>query len=90
MKEGAPEPDEYILIEELTELDSTITVLIKGCTKYQQELEEGLQSSDNFNDKMQKASTNVNENKRKLDKISSAKLDIPSVKAKLDELNVIL
>ena len=89
MKDGAPELDENILIQKLAELDDTIAALIKGCTKHQQELEEGLKRSNKFNDKLQKAITNANENKRKLDKISpAAKLDIPSVKAKLDELKV--
>ena len=89
LKEGTPQPDENYLTQELAELDNTIAVLIKGCTDYQQELEEGLERSDNFNDKLQKTTANMNENKQKLEKFSPANLDIPSVKAKLEELNVI-
>ena len=90
MKEGTPQPDENYLTQELAELDNTIAVLIKGCTDYQQELVEGLNRSDNFNDKLQKATANMNENKQQLETFLLANPDIPSVTAKLEELNVIL
>ena len=43
---------------------------------------------DKFESKLIKAIASVNEKKEELAKIPPANLDIPSVKAKLDQLNV--
>ena len=88
LKQGVPEIDKDYLNEQLADLDNTVAVLAKSCVKHQQELEEGLKRSNNFYDKLQKAIASVNEKKEELAKISQANLDTPSVKAKLDELNV--
>ena len=88
LKEGVPEIDKDYLTEQLADLDNTVAILDKSCIKHQQELEEGLKRSNNFYDKLLKAIASVNEKKDELAKIPLAHLDTPSVKAKLDELNV--
>lgn len=88
LKQGVPEIDKDYLNEQLADLDNTVAVLAKSCVKHQQELEDGLKRSSNFYDKLQKAIASVNKKKEELAKISPASLDTPSVKAKLDELNV--
>ena len=88
LKQGVPDIDKDYLTEKLADLDDTVAVLAKSCAKHQQELEEGLKRSNNFYDKLQKAIDSVNKKKQELAQISPASLDTPSVKAKLDELNV--
>ena len=88
LKEGVPEIDKEYLNEQLADLDNTVAILAKSCVKHQQELEEGLKRSNNFYDKLLKAIASVNEKKDELAKIPPAHLDTPSVKAKLDQLNV--
>ncbi|XP_065889965.1 microtubule-actin cross-linking factor 1-like isoform X3 [Dysidea avara] len=88
LKEGVPDIDENYLNEQLADLDSTVAILAKSCAKHQQELEDGLQRSNNFYAKLEEAMANVKQKKEELAKISPAGLDIPSVKSKLDELNV--
>lgn len=88
LKQGVPEIDKDYLKERLADLDDTVAILDKSCAKHQQELEDGLKRSNNFYDKLQKAIASVNKKKKELAKISPANLDTPSVKAKLDELNV--
>ena len=88
LKEGVPDIDENYLNEQLADLDSAVAILAKSCAKHQQELEDGLQRSNNFYSKLEEAMASVNKKKEELAKISPAGLDIPSVKSKLDELNV--
>ena len=88
LKEGVPDIDENYLNEQLADLDSTVAILAKSCAKHQQELEDGLQRSNNFYAKLEEAMANVKQKKEELAKISPAGLDISSVKSKLDELNV--
>lgn len=88
LKDGVPQVDKEYLNEQLADLDNTVAVLAKSCVKHQQELEEGLKRSNNFHEKLQKAIASVNKKKEELGTISQANLDTPSVKAKLDELNV--
>ena len=88
LKEGVPDIDENYLNEQLADLDSTVAILAKSCAKHQQELEDGLQRSNNFYAKLEEALANVKQKKEELAKISPAGLDISSVKSKLDELNV--
>jgi len=88
LKQGVPEVDKSYLNEQIADLDNTVAILAKSCAKHQQELEEGLERSNNFYNKLQKAIVSFNEKKEELTKISPANLNTPSVKAKLDELNV--
>ena len=88
LKEGVPDIDENYLNEQLADLDSTVAILAKSCAKHQQELEDGLQRSNNFYCKLEEAIASVNKKKEELAKISPAGLDIPSATSKLDELNV--
>ena len=88
LKQGVHEVDENYLNDQIADLDNTVAILAKSCAKHQQELEEGLERSNNFYDKLRRAIASVNKKKEELAKISPANLDTPSVKAKLDELNV--
>ena len=88
LKQGVPDTDKDYLTYKLADLDNTVAVLAKSCAIHQQELEEGLKHSNTFYDKLQKAIDSVNKKKQELAQISPANLDIPSVKAKLDGLNV--
>ena len=88
LKEGVPEIDKDYLNEQLADLDNTVAILAKSCVKHQQELEDGLKRSNKFHDKLLKAIASVNKKKEELAKIPPANLDTPSVKAKLDQLNV--
>lgn len=88
LKQGVTGVDENYVNDQIADLDNTVAILTKSCAKHQQELEEGLERSSNFYDKLQKAIASVNKKKEELATISPANLDTPSVKAKLDELNV--
>ena len=88
LKEGVPDMDENYLNEQLADLDSAVAILAKSCAKHQQELEDGLQRSNNFYAKLAETMASVKKKNEELAEISAAGLDIPSVKNKLDELDV--
>lgn len=85
LKQGLHESDNHYLNKELTDLDNTIATLTKSCAKHQQQLEEGLRCSNNFYEKLQRATASLNEKKERLEKVSSTHSDTHSLK---DELNV--
>ena len=51
--------DENYLNEQLADLDSVVAILAKSCAQHQQELEDGLQRSNNFYAKLAEAIASV-------------------------------